>query len=58
MSYKGYIGQREFAQAAKIYMDSGTDRHRFCGPDSGLASLYFKSLSGDRILGTEKRGLE
>jgi hypothetical protein len=28
MNYKGYMGQREFAQAAKILMDVGTEPRR------------------------------
>ena len=35
-----------------------TDEHRFQEPDSGLASGWFGSLFGGRILGKEKRGSE
>ena len=34
-----------------------TDEHRFLGPGSGLASLGFGSLSGERTLGREERSL-
>jgi hypothetical protein len=43
-------GHKRFAQAARTFMESSADEHRFCGADGALDSPSTASPSGKREL--------